>query len=147
MTRAKSLLIMGGIAGLALAASSLMSGPALANGGDFFNELSQSWGANIDTGTPFFGWVRDTQGRAIARAIVTATVQDGPDGEAVTIISDNLGHYRIPGLGKDVNPKKVVIECAKVGYREMAQDRRVLRTAPKAPIEVDCKLSPVAAQS
>jgi hypothetical protein len=147
MTKAKSLLIAGGIAGLAMAAAALTAGPALANGGDFFNELSQSWGANIDTGTPFFGWVRDANGKAIPRAIVTATVQGGVDGEAVTIISDNLGHYRIPGLGKDVNPKNVVIECAKVGYREALKDRRVMRTMPKAPIEVDCKLTPLTAQS
>ncbi len=138
MNRTKSLLLAGGIAALALAASATL--PAFANGGDFFNELSESWGANADTGVPFFGWVRDAKGKAIARAIVTATVQNGPDGEAVTIITDNLGHFRIPGLGKEINPKDVVVECAKVGYRAIAQDRRVMRTLPKAPIEVDCKL-------
>jgi hypothetical protein len=143
MSKMKSLLSLGGIAGLALAASV----PALANGGDFFNELSESWGANADTGIPFFGWVRDVKGKPIARAIVTATVQNGPDGQSVTIISDNLGHYKIPGLGKEVLAKDVVIDCAKAGYRAVAQDRRVLRSLPKAPIEVDCKLAPVAAQS
>ena len=122
----------------------LGSVPAFANGGDFFNELSESWGANSDTGTPYFGYVRDARGKAIARAIVTATVQDGADGQSVTIISDNLGHYRIPGLGKDVDPKKVVIDCAKAGYRAIAQDRRVMRSMPKAPVEVNCKLSPLA---
>ena len=101
MNRTVSLL--GGIAILALAAGATV--PAYANGGDFFNELSESWGANADTGVPFFGWVRDSKGKAIARAIVTATVQDGPDGQSVTIISDNLGHYKIPGLGKDIDPK------------------------------------------
>ena len=145
--KARTLLTMAGIAGLAISAGVLVSGPAFANGGDFFNELSQSWGANVDTGTPFFGWVRDVRGRAIPRAIVTATVTGGADGEAVTIISDNLGHYKIPGLGVDVNPKNVVIECAKVGYKVQSQDRRVMRTMPKAPIEVDCKLAPTAAQS
>jgi len=138
MNRTKSLLLAGGIAALALAASTTL--PAFANGGDFFNELSESWGANADTGVPFFGWVRDAKGKAIPRAIVTATVQNGADGEAVTIITDNLGHFRIPGLGKEVNPKDVIVECAKVGYRAIAQDRRVMRTLPKAPIEVDCKL-------
>ncbi|HYM18265.1 MAG TPA: carboxypeptidase-like regulatory domain-containing protein [Micropepsaceae bacterium] len=138
MNRMKSLLLAGGIAALAFAASATL--PAFANGGDFFNELSESWGANVDTGVPFFGWVRDAKGKAIARAIVTATVQNGADGEAVTIITDNLGHFRIPGLGKEVNPKDVVVECAKVGYRAVSQDRRVMRTLPKAPIEVDCKL-------
>jgi hypothetical protein len=147
MSKTGTLLSLGGIAGLAIAASVAATMPAFANGGDFFNELSESWGSNADTGVPFFGWVRDTKGKAIARAIVTATVQNGPDGQSVTIISDNLGHYKIPGLGKDINAKDIVIDCAKAGYRAVAQDRRVLRSLPKAPIEVDCKLSPVAAQS
>ena len=141
----KSLIGMGGVAVLGLAASTLVSLPALANGGDFFNELSESWGANADTGTPFFGWVRDSKGKPIARAIVTATVVGGVDGQAVTIISDNLGHYKIPGLGKDINAKNILIECAKAGFRTVAQDRRVLRTMPKAPIEVDCKMQQAAA--
>ena len=72
-------------------------------------------------------------------------MQRGLDGESVTIISDNLGHYRIPGLGKEIAAKDVVIECAKAGYRATQQDRRIMRTMPKAPVEVNCKLSPVAA--
>jgi len=139
----RSLSLLSAVAVLAIAASA--SVPAMANGGDFFNELSESWGANADTGVPFFGWVRDAKGKPIARAIVTATVQDGPDGQSVTIISDNLGHYKIPGLGKDIDAKKIVIDCAKVGYRAIQQDRRILRSLPKAPIEVDCKLAPMAA--
>ena len=141
----KTLIGMGGIAAL-VAASALVT-PALANGGDFFNELSESWGNNVDTGVPYFGWVKDAKGKPIARAIVTATVLDGADGQAVTIISDNLGHYRIPGLGVGIDPKKVVIECAKAGYRTVSQDRRVIRSLPKAPVEVDCKLAPLAATS
>ncbi len=135
------------VAGVALAVSTFAALPALANGGDFFNELSESWGANTDTGVPYFGWVRDAKGKPIARAIVTATVQNGADGQSVTIISDALGHYKIPGLGKEVNPKNVVIDCAKAGYRVIAQDRRVLRSLPKAPVEVSCKLAPIAATS
>jgi hypothetical protein len=142
MDRTKSLL---GIAALAIAASAL-SLPAFANGGDFFQELSESWGANADTGIPYFGVVRDVRGKPIPRAMVTATVQQGPDAQAVTIISDNLGHYRIPGLGKDIDPKKVVIECAKAGYRAVALDRRVLRSVPKAPVEVNCKMAPASGQ-
>jgi hypothetical protein len=141
MNRTNSLL---GGAVLAVAAVAL-SLPAFANGGDFFQELSESWGANADTGVPYFGVVRDVRGKPIARAMVTATVQEGPDGQAVTIISDNLGHYRIPGLGKEVDPKKVVIECAKAGYRAVQQDRRTLRTMPKAPVEVNCKMAPATA--
>ena len=143
----KSLIGMAGIVAVLGLATSTFVTPALANGGDFFNELSESWGANADTGTPFFGWVRDAKGKPIARAIVTATVVGGVDGQAVTIISDNLGHYKIPGLGKEVNAKNILIECAKAGYRTVSQDRRVLRTMPKAPIEVDCKMQSAAPTS
>ena len=78
---------------------------------------------------PFFGWVRDARGKAIPRATLSIppAVVGGVDGEAVTIISDNLGHFKIPGLGKDVDPKKVLVECAKAGYRTLAMDRRILR--------------------
>jgi hypothetical protein len=143
----KTLSVLCASAALALAASVLVTVPASANGGDFFNELAESWGANVDTGTPFFGFVRDERGRAIPRAIVTATVQRGLDGESVTIISDNLGHYRIPGLGKEIAAKDVTIECAKAGFRAVQQDRRIMRTMPKAPVEVNCKLAPVTTAS
>ena len=69
----KSWIGMGSVAALGLAVSAFISLPAFANGGDFFNELSESWGANSDTGVPFFGWVRDSKGKAIPRAIVTAS--------------------------------------------------------------------------
>jgi hypothetical protein len=39
----------------------------------------------------------------------------------------------------------VLIECAKAGYRTISQDRRILRSMPKAPVEVDCKMQPMAA--
>ena len=77
----KSLIGISGIALLGLAASAVVSLPAFANGGDFFNDLSESWGSNADTGVPYFGWVRDVKGKAIPRAIVTATVVGGADGE------------------------------------------------------------------
>jgi len=37
-------------------------------------------------------------------------------------------------------PKDVVVECAKVGYRPLRRTSRDA-TLPKAPIEVDCKSS------
>jgi len=59
------------------------------------------------TPTPcVFGWVRKRRAKAIpGAAIVTATVQNGADGEAVTIITTTrpLPHS---GLGKEVNPRR-----------------------------------------
>jgi len=72
------LLLAGGIAALALAASATL--PAFANGGTS-STSSPELGANADTGVPFFGWVRDRRAKPF-RAIVTATVQNGADGEA-----------------------------------------------------------------
>lgn len=108
------------VAALGLAASAFISLPAFANGGDFFNELSESWGSNADTGVPFFGWVRDLKGKAIPRAIVTATVVGGVDGEAVTIISDNLGHFKIPGSARISIRRKCWLNAPR---RDIAQCR------------------------
>ncbi len=45
---------LSGMAGLAVAACMIVSLPAFANGGDFFEELAASWaGANADSGCPF----------------------------------------------------------------------------------------------
>lgn len=122
---------------LSLAIAMTFATPVFANGGDFFNELSEAWGANTDTGTPFFGFVRDDRGKPIKGVMVVATVRD----TSLVLLSDNVGHYKIPGMGKDVNAKEVVISCTKVGFKIKTVDRRVLRSLPNAPIEVNCILS------
>src|SRR5258705_5713642 len=65
---------MGGIALLGFAASAFVSLPAMANGGDFFNELSESWGANNDTGLPHFRRGADAKGPAIPPPLLPAPV-------------------------------------------------------------------------
>lgn len=112
---------------------------AFANGGDFFNELSSAWGANEDTGTPFFGFVRDENGKAVKNALISASLGD----TSIVIIADAQGHYKIPGMGKEVDAKEVQINCAKAGYTLKQLDRRQLRSIPKAPIEVNCKMQKV----
>ena len=55
-----------------------MASPALANGGDFFEELSASWGQNnSDDGVPYFGLVRDSKGKMIPNASIMATTPSG----------------------------------------------------------------------
>src|SRR2546430_9718738 len=117
-----------------------VASPALANGGDFFEELNASWGQqNTDDGVPYFGFVRDSKGKTIANASITATTASG---SSFVVQADSMGHYRIPGFSKSVDAKRVQITCSKTGYRLVSRDRRVLRGAPNAPIETNCILAP-----
>jgi hypothetical protein len=125
---------------IAVAAVSLvLCVPASANGGDFFEELSATWQNNSDDGLPYFGFVRDAKGKLIPSATVTATTASG---SSFVVQADNMGHYRIPGFSKSVDPKRVQVTCSKPGYRLVARDRRVLRGATNVPIETDCILAP-----
>ena len=127
---------------LCTAFASLVIGgsPAFANGGDFFEELNASWGQrNTDDGVPYFGSVRDSKGKTIPSASITATTASG---SSFVVQADNMGHYRIPGFSKSVDAKRVQITCSKTGYRLVSRDRRVLRGAPNGPIETNCILAP-----
>jgi hypothetical protein len=125
---------------MAFAAAIVGGSPALANGGDFFEELNASWGQqNTDDGVPYFGFVRDSKGKTIPSASITATTASG---SSFVVQADNMGHYRIPGFSKSVDPKRVQITCSKTGYRLVSRDRRVLRGAPNGPIETNCILAP-----
>jgi len=131
---------LSGMAGLAAAACMIVSLPAFANGGDFFEELAASWAsANADSGLPFFGFVRDSRGKVIANASVMATTASG---SSFVVQADKMGRYRIPGFSKSVDAKKVQITCSKTGYKLVARDRRIQRGAPEAPIETNCILAP-----
>src|SRR5579871_1576889 len=74
--------------------------PAFANGGDFFEELSATWQNNSDEGVPYFGFVRDSKGKMIPNATITATTASG---SSFVVQADNMGHYRIPGFSKSVD--------------------------------------------
>ena len=126
--------------GLVLAVSGALPLPALANGGDFFEELSASWSAaNADSGLPYFGFIKDNKGKVIPNATVSATT---PNGSTFVVQADTMGHYKIPGFSKSVDAKQVQVTCSKVGYKLVARDRRIMRSAPNAPIETNCILAP-----
>jgi len=145
MTRVRSsLLRASGVAVGAIAASLIVSLPALANGGDFFEELSATWSQNnSDDGVPYFGFVRDAKGKVIPNATITATT---PSGSSFVVQADAMGHYRIPGFSKSVDAKRVQVTCSKVGYKLVTRDRRLLRGATNAPIETNCVLTPDASK-
>lgn len=124
----------------AVAGAVIASSPAFANGGDFFEELNATWGQkNSDEGVPYFGFVRDSKGKTIPSATITATT---PTGSSFVVQADNMGHYRIPGFSKRVDATKVQITCSKVGYKLVARDRRLLRGVTNAPVETNCTLAP-----
>ena len=133
----------GGIGGLALAAVALGT-PALSNGGDFFEELQLHWGGvKPDSGSPYFGFVRDSRGKFIQGATVTATIK--PNGSSMSIQTNVLGHFTIQGFSKSVNPDNVVVSCAKQGFKQANVVRRQYKDRPLAPVEVQCTLAPVTA--
>jgi hypothetical protein len=89
------------------------------------------------SGTPFFGFVRQVGGAGISDAKVTADLKGG----SLVTRTDILGLYKIPGFGKDINPDDVTISCAKDGYKQASVNRRPHQGGDtKTPIEVDCFL-------
>jgi hypothetical protein len=139
MAGSRSSLRLCGAGIAALAASLAVSLPASANGGDFFEEMMANFHNNSDDGVPYFGFVRDSKGKVIPEATITATT---PTGSSFVVQADNRGHYRIAGFSKRVDAKKVQITCSKVGYKLVARDRRLLRGVPNAPVETNCVLAP-----
>jgi hypothetical protein len=138
-----------GIAGFAIAALSFVT-PALANGGDFFQELQEHWGGvKEDSGSPYFGFVRDSRGKFIQGATVTASVKPTAStlGSSVSIQTNVLGHWTIPGFGKTVNTDSVTVSCAKQGFKQASVTRRHYKDRPLSPIEVQCTLAPVTASA
>ena len=91
-----------------------------------------------EDGPSYFGFVRDAGGRTIADAKVTVSLKNRL---SVVTRTDALGTYKVPGFGKAVDPKDVVVACAKDGFRQLRVVRRSMPGAdPKIPIETECTL-------
>jgi hypothetical protein len=89
-----------------------------------------------DNGPSYFGFVREVDGPGIADAKVTAALKDRG---ALVTRTDIMGVYKIPGFGKDVDPKDITISCVKEGYKEISVERRT-GSDPKDPVEIECYL-------
>jgi hypothetical protein len=91
-----------------------------------------------DEGPAYFGFVKDANGATLPDAKVTVAVKER--GGVVTR-TDALGAYKVPGFGKEIDPKDVEISCEKEGYK---QTRTLRRNIPppdsKIPIETECTL-------
>src|SRR5215471_11852965 len=75
-----------------------------------------------EEGPSYFGFVRDSGGATIPDAKVTVGVK-GRGG--VVTRTDALGTYKVPGFGKDIDPKDVEVSCDKEGYRQVKTLRRM----------------------
>jgi hypothetical protein len=92
--------------------------------------------AGEDEGPPYFGFVKDANGATIPDTKVTVAVKDR--GGVVTR-TDALGAYKVPGFGKEVEPKDVEVSCEKQGYRQTRILRRPLPPPDsKVPVETEC---------
>jgi hypothetical protein len=97
-----------------------------------------------DAGLSYFGFVKDTTGKVIADAKVTAEIK----GLGSVIARTNAtGAYKLPGFGKDVSPKNVSISCSKDGYKQTRTfTRTALNKKPLTAIEIECTMQRVAAK-
>jgi len=91
-----------------------------------------------EEGPSYFGFVRDANGATVPDAKVTVGVKNR--GGIVTR-TDLLGTYKVPGFGKDVDPKDVEVSCDKPGYRQLRVVRRSAPSNdPRIPVETECTL-------
>jgi hypothetical protein len=92
-------------------------------------------------GLSVFGFVKDSSGRALRDAKVTANIKGL--GTVITK-SDATGVYKFPGFGKGIKQDQVSVSCAKDGYQ---QTRTMMRTPPaKTPVvavEIECNMQSV----
>ncbi len=100
--------------------------------------------AHQDNGPNYFGFVKDTAGKVIPDAKVTAEIK----GKGSVIARTNAtGAYKLPGFGKDLPPANVVISCSKDGYKQTrALTRTALNKKPLTAIEIECTMQKVGAK-
>jgi hypothetical protein len=64
------------------------------------------------------------------------------DRGGVVTRTDALGAYKVPGFGKEIDPKDVEITCDKQGFKQLRILRRVRppNADPKIPVETECTM-------
>ena len=120
------------VASLVIAITCVLSTAVWAGGAGFGDDDDNS----DEEGPAYFGFVRDGSGATVPDAKVTVGVKDR--GGVVTR-TDALGAYKVPGFGKEIEPKDVEITCEREGYKQARVLRRKLPPPDsKIPIETDC---------
>src|SRR6476619_2745111 len=125
----------GSLASLVVGATCILSTALWAGGAGFGDDDDNS----EEEGPAYFGFVKDTNGSTMPDAKVTVGIKDR--GGVVTR-TDALGAYKVPGFGKEVDPKDVEIACDKQGYKQIRILRRMRSPTAdvKIPIETECTL-------
>ena len=122
------------VASLAVAGMCILSTALWAGGSGFGDDDDTS----EDEGPSYFGFVRDASGATLPDAKVTVAVKER--GGVVTR-TDALGAYKVPGFGKEIDPKDVDISCEKEGFKQTRTWRRGLPPPDsKIPIETECTM-------
>ena len=99
------------VAGMSIGVTCMLSTALWAGGAGFGDDDDNS----EDEGPSYFGFVKDTNGATVPDAKVTVGIKDR--GGIVTR-TDALGAYKVPGFGKDVDPRDVEIACDKLGLNK-----------------------------
>lgn len=123
------------VASLTIGVTCILSTALWAGGAGFGDDDDNS----EEEGPSYFGFVKDTNGATVPDAKVTVGIKDR--GGIVTR-TDALGAYKVPGFGKDVDPRDVEIACDKPGYKQLRTLRRMRspNADPKIPVETECTL-------
>jgi hypothetical protein len=125
-------------AALALGAILALSSPAWPGGSSDEPESHE------DDGPSYFGFVKETSGKFIPDAKVTAEIRGIG---AVIARTDAAGIYKLPGFGKHITPDKVIISCSKDGYKQTRLLRRTpANKKPLTAIETECTMQRVGAK-
>jgi hypothetical protein len=123
------------VASVSIGVTCMLSTALWAGGAGFGDDDDNS----EEEGPSYFGFVKDTNGATVPDAKVTVGIKDR--GGIVTR-TDALGAYKVPGFGKDVDPRDVEIACDKQGYKQLRTLRRMRspNADPKIPVETECTL-------
>jgi hypothetical protein len=89
-----------------------------------------------DAGPPFFGVVKDKDGKVVADAKITATI--AKSNSTLVLRADSQGHFFVRGFDKSIDPNDVAISCSKENYHTTAGVKAP--ATGSAPIEVICVL-------
>jgi hypothetical protein len=93
---------------------------------------------SAEEGPSYFGFVRDSGGATVSDAKVTVSLKNR---FSIVTRTDALGTYKVPGFGRETDPKDVEVSCAKDGYNQIRVVRRSMPNPdPKFPIETECTL-------
>ena len=123
---------IGFLAGIALGLTLTMSTPARSGGS------SDEEPHDHDDGPRYFGFVKDASGKIVPDAKVTAEIKGR--GTVITR-SDKVGTYKLPGFGKDIDPKNVIVSCSKDGCKQTRTFRRPpTGKGPVTAIETECTM-------